>query len=63
MKHLKPRFERLLKTQVRSEPAKSRGGISACARQSLKTRIFAITQLIKYPHEEVEEIYFKNTIY
>jgi hypothetical protein len=39
------------------------GGIYACARQSLKTHIFAITQLIKNPKAEVEENSFKNNIY
>ena len=37
--------------------------IYACARQSLKGHIYAITQLIKNPHEEVEDNYFKNNIY
>jgi hypothetical protein len=39
------------------------GGILACARQSLKTHIFAITQLIKNPKAKVEENSFKNNIY
>jgi hypothetical protein len=63
IKPLKPRFERLLKMLIHSLPTNSSGGISDCARQSLKIHIFAITPLIKNPHEEVEENSFKNNIY